>query len=167
VCKFFVRIRLVKSLYFFIDQMYTQKIVPTVSIRVLLIFVCSYAVWVKTCQSFLGRYMLYIFNKPNVNLWSTVLVKRGPVVSEKKIKNRQYPFDSFGPLVLLCINRVNRNKHTNPLLEDHPMSNPTKFGSNWCSGFKEDKQKRQHPVLNIWASCFFCVFLINKKTYTF
>ena len=24
------------------------------------------------------------------------------------------------------------------------MSNPTKFGSNWCSGFKEDKQKRQH-----------------------
>jgi hypothetical protein len=45
------------------------------------------------------------------------------------------------------------------------MSNPTKFGSNWCSGFKEDKQKRQHPVLNLWASCFFRVFLINKNIY--
>ena len=52
---------------------------------------------------------------------------------QRRLKTDNTLFDIFEPLVSLLINKT---KHL--LLEDHPMNFPTKSGSNWHIGFREE-----------------------------
>ena len=57
-------------------------------------------------------------------------------LNKSSSKTTEHPFDTFGPLVSYCVILLNK-KNTN-FVGTHLMNIPTKFGSNWPSGFREE-----------------------------
>jgi len=55
-------------------------------------------------------------------------------LQRKRLKSDNIILTPLDLLFLLCISDQQKNN----FLEDHPMNIPTKFGSNWPSGFRED-----------------------------
>ena len=90
------------------------------------------------------------------------LILIDPVVSEKKIKNRQHTFwylwASCFFQVQKCISNQQQKNIT--FLEDHPMNIPTIISSNLPTGFREEDKQTYNTLSN---PCFFCAFPINKK----